>query len=410
MTNTRLLIFIIATFLLAGQAYSQKQKPDKGKFVKHTSMYWEKIKKSSDEFNKKDEKEKLSFKMDFEQYELPKSIDQFKKVWYNEPISQGWTGTCWCFAGTSFLESEINRLYGKKVKLSEMYTVYWEYVEKAARFIQERGNSKFSEGSQPNAVRRMWAKYGCVPSDLYTGLLPGQEFHDHHIMYKEMNDYLNSVKSQNAWNEELAVSTIKSILNHYLGIPPEFVEVEGKRITPKEYFETIVKLNMDDYVDIMSLKQESYNSKTIYDVDDNWWRCSNYYNVTLDDYMSTIRTAIKGEYSIAIGGDVSETGYNSLSEVAMIPSYDIPSQYIDDNARQLRFSNKTTTDDHAIHIVGEMQNKEGNWYLVKDSGSGARDGKNEGYYFYHEDYIKLKMMNIMIHKDLAKTLLDKMVK
>ena len=38
-------------------------------------------------------------------------------------ISQGRTGTCWSFSSTSFLDSEIIRLTGKKVDLSEMYTV-----------------------------------------------------------------------------------------------------------------------------------------------------------------------------------------------------------------------------------------------------------------------------------------------
>lgn len=38
-------------------------------------------------------------------------------------ISQGRTGTCWSFSSTSFLESEIIRLTGKPIDLSEMYTV-----------------------------------------------------------------------------------------------------------------------------------------------------------------------------------------------------------------------------------------------------------------------------------------------
>ena len=47
------------------------------------------------------------------------------------------------------------------------------------------------------------------------------------------------------------------------------------------------------------------------------------------------------------------------------------------------------------------------WYLIKDSGSGSRNGKNFGYYFYHEDYIKLKMMNIMVHRSVAEDILKK---
>ncbi len=407
MKHYKILIISLAIALSLTPTFSQQPKHDQGNFEIPSSPYWEKIKKSCDEFNKKKEKERKAFRMDFTGYELPTSIDQFKKVWYNEPISQGWTGTCWCFSGTSFFESEIYRIHKKKIKISEMFTVYWEYVEKARRFINERGDSYFSEGSQMNAVRRIWEKYGCVPAEAYTGLLHGQQFHDHHILIQEMESYLKSLKAANAWNEEQALSTIKSILNHYLGTPPEFVEVDGKKLTPLQYFQNYVKLNMDDYVDFMSLKQEPYNDKAIYDVPDNWWKCDNYYNINLDDFMEVVKRAAKNGYSIAIGGDVSETGYSSMSEVAMVPSYDIPSEYIDEIARQFRFSNHTTTDDHGIHLVGYMENKEGTWFLIKDSGSGSHDGKNEGFYFYHENYLKLKIMNLMLHKDAVKWLLEK---
>ncbi|MBL4576904.1 MAG: hypothetical protein JKX74_00445 [Flavobacteriales bacterium] len=92
----------------------------------------------------------------------------------------------------------------------------------------------------------------------------------------------------------------------------------------------------------------------------------------------------------------------------MVPSYDIPSEYIDENARQLRFANGSTTDDHAIHIIGHTKKGNDTWYLIKDSGSGSRNGNNKGYYFYHEDYIKLKIMTFTIHKDAAKSVLKMM--
>jgi len=46
-------------------------------------------------------------------------------------ISQDITGTCWSFSTTSFLEAEVIRLTGKKIDLSEMYTVRNTYTKKA---------------------------------------------------------------------------------------------------------------------------------------------------------------------------------------------------------------------------------------------------------------------------------------
>ena len=51
-------------------------------------------------------------------------------------ISQGRAGTCWAFATMSFLESEVERMHGEAVDLSELHTVYHAYAEKAERFVR----------------------------------------------------------------------------------------------------------------------------------------------------------------------------------------------------------------------------------------------------------------------------------
>jgi bleomycin hydrolase len=65
-----------------------------------------------------------------------------------------------------------------------------------------------------------------------------------------------------------------------------------------------------------------------------------------------------------------------------------------------------------MHLVGYKEEKSGTWFLIKDRGSGSRNCGTEcetfGYYFMHEDYIKLKMMTITLHKDAAKEWLSKM--
>jgi bleomycin hydrolase len=386
---------------------SQDEQKDKGQFIEKKNEFWEKIEKSANEYQKPKKEPKEVFKMDFSGLELPTSVEQFERLWHNPPISQGWTGTCWAFSTTSYLESEIYRLHKKESKLSEMFTVYWEYVEKAKRFVKERGSSAFAEGSEANAVTRMWKMYGIVPLKNYPGKPDDQEFHDHRKVFKEMNDYLENVKSTNVWNEEEVTATIKSILNHYIGTPPEFVEVDGKKMTPKEYLREVVQLDPDNYVDFMSLLEKPYYQQIEYAVPDNWWHSEEYYNVPLDEFMNLLKTAVRNGHTTVIGGDVSEPGYDSHCEVALVPSFDIPSEYIDENARQLRFINKSTTDDHGIHVVGYLEKDGKDWYLIKDSGSGSRNGENKGYYFYNEDYIKLKMMNIMLPKDAAPEVIEK---
>ena len=397
------LFIFLSTFFILQLCLAQTPKKDKGKFVDGKNEFWKKIEYENKKYS---EGQKDKFIMDFEGIDLPKSKDEFTTFWHNDPISQGNSGMCWCFSTTSFYESEIYRTTGRKIKLSELYTVYWEYVEKARRYVQKLGNSLFEQGSMGNHIPIIWTKYGIVPAEAYTGLDEDAPFHDHDALFDEMKAYLDFIKENHIWDEETAIKTIKMILNNHLGEPPSEIVVDGKKMSPKEYFKKVVKINFDDYIDILSLLQQPYNQFTIYPVPDNWWKSSDYFNIPLDTFMIIIKKAVRDGYSIVIGGDVSEPGYYSYAEVAMIPTFDIPSDYIDENARQLRFSNKATTDDHGIHIVGYKEKDGKDWYLIKDSGSGSRNGPNKGYYFYHEDYIKLKMMDFLVHKDVLKGIID----
>ena len=403
--NILLLLFLVSISLFSS---AQNDRKDKAVFKPYSNSFYEEIKKANEIFYQDTKSQPLRMYMDYTGIDLPKSRTEFKSVWTGEAVSQGETGTCWCFSTTSFYESEIYRLTKQELRISELFTVYWQYVEKAKEFVNTRGTSAFGEGSETNAVRLMMKKYGLVPYATYSGLKIGRKFHDHSKMYGEMNAYLQAVKTSGAWNEAQVIETIRSIMNYYLGEPPVTVVANGKTVTPLEYMKNVTKLNPDDYVDFMSLLEKPYWTKAEFEVEDNWWHSEDYHNIPLNDFMSLIKKAIKEGYSMSIGGDVSETGIDSRLGVAMIPAFDIPSSYIDENARQFRFSNKTTTDDHAIHLIGYLEKLNGTWFLIKDSGSGARNIESSpGYYYFHEDYVKLKMMSFTIHKDAAKDILMK---
>ncbi len=400
----RKIVSTVVSFVLCiavYQACAQTERHDKAIFAEDKDEFLEYMQRTSDELSKKDEEKVKKLKMNFTGVNIPASVNEFQKCWYSEPISQGMTGT--------FFESEIYRLTQRQIKLSEMYSVYWEYVEKARRFVRERGDSVFSKGSQPNATKQIWKKYGVVPHEFYKSVNSEQKFHDLRKMYAEMKDYLESVKERNAWNEDAVIATIKSILNNYMGKPPATITVDGKEITPKEYFENILRLNLYDYIDVMSLKEKPYYEKVEYEVMDNWWHSKEYYNVRLDDFMNIIKKAVREGYTVCIVGDTSEPGYYAKLDVAMVATFDIPAEYIDEHARQFRFSNDSTTDDHAIHLVGYLEKDGKDWYLIKDSGSSAQNGKHKGYFFYHEDYVKLKMMNFLVHKNVVKEIVGKSI-
>jgi bleomycin hydrolase len=391
-------ILLIISFSIA---FAKPPVKDGGIFQEGSNPMYDSIQKEIKAQEKK-EKKKPRFRVDLSNRQLPKSVNDFKQIWHNPPTSQGNTGTCWSFSTTSLMESEIKRISGKEVKLSEMFIVYYEYLAKAKQFVKTRGKSTFGEGSQSDGVIRVASDYGLMPREVYDGNPNKSPFYDHSKMFTEMNNFLTSIKAQNNWNEDLVASTIKSILNFYMGEPPIEFSFKGKRFTPKSFLTEYAGINPSEYVNIISVKEAKYGDSTIYDVPDNWLKTNNYSNIALDEWVSYLRQAANDGYSIFLAGDVSEAGIDGNTDVAIIPSFDIPSEYIDEDARQFRISNNTTTDDHGIHIVGVTKIGDKYWYLIKDSGSGGFNGKTPGYFYYDEDYIKLKMLYFTIHKSAIK--------
>ncbi len=357
---------------------------------------------------KSEEPEKKTMWVDFATIDAPKGLSAFTQVFHQPSICQGLSGMCWCFSTTSFLESEAYRLTQRKLRFSVMHSVYWEYVEKARGFVRSRGKSVFGEGSQGAAVMRAWKEHGVIPLEAYTGLQDGRQNYDHAPLFKELKAYLDGVKASNAWNEEQVVSTVRAILDHYLGAPPATVQVEGKTLTPQEYLAQVVRLNPDDYVEFVSFLGKPAWERTEYEVPDNWWHGKEYLNIPLDAFMGAFKGAIQKGYSLAIAADMSEPGYSIGGPgLAVVPTWDIPASHIDAAARQFRFQNGSTTDDHGLHVVGFTQRHGQDWFLVKDSWSSSWNSEHPGYYFYREDYVKLKVLAFMVHKDAVKELLAK---
>ncbi|MCK4236266.1 MAG: hypothetical protein KAX38_04045, partial [Candidatus Krumholzibacteria bacterium] len=344
------------------------------------------IKEEWKEKKKKEKEEREIIRFDFEGLTKPRSPEEFKAPFHFPPAAQYYTGTCWSFCTTSFIESEVKRLTGRDIRLSEIYTVYWEYVEKARGFVRKRGNQPFVQGSESDAVFIVWDKYGIVPATAYTGLVTGQERHNHKEMAAEMRDYLELVDEHGYWDEDAIVAHIRQVLDRYLGRPPEEFDYNGETMTPKLFLKEVLRVNIDDYVQFMSTLSEPFYTQGEFKVHDNWRPTDTYYNVPLDEFYECIKLATKKSYTVCIGGDVSEPGYNGFEDAAIVPAFDIPQEYIDQDSREFRFFNKTTDDDHGIHLLAHKRLGGRDWFLIKDSARSARHGKYKGYYFYRDDY------------------------
>lgn len=344
--------------------------------------------------------------VDLTDFERPSDPLEFTRLFHLPPVEQGRTGTCWSYAATSLLESELRRQGKSEVKLSELFTVYWEYVEKARRFVREKGDSFLGQGSEPNSAMARIKQYGLVRGSDYTGLLDGRTAHDHSGLFREFKDYLSGLAARGEWGEAKALLGVRAILDRHLGRPPDRIAVDGRSLTPLQYLAEL-GLDPDDYVSFVSFLYLPFTTKGEFKVPDNWWHSADFHNLPLHEFSLAFLRALRKGYTATLAVDFSEPGYLGLSDVAVVPTFDIPASYIDQSSREYRFTNGATTDDHSVHCVGYLESAKGNWFLIKDSWENAYWGRAKGYFFYHTDFMRLKALMFMVHKDAAKEVLEK---
>jgi len=346
-----------------------------------------------------------SLRLDWSKIKVPAGPDAFEAAWHNPPTPQYYTGSCWAFCSVSYLESEIERLHGRQVKLSEMWIVYWEYVEKARRFIREYGHSVVAEGSQDHGTLEVCRLYGVVPAAAYRGVFTDDGRHDHTPMMAELEGYLDWVLDSGTWDEDQNLAYVRSILDKHMGPPPTEFDYRGRSYTPMSFFAEVCDLEVDDYVSIVSRLNEPFGQFVLLDVRDNWRRKSDYLNLFLSTWTKVLRETVKDGWTVALGGDNSEVGMDGVHDAAVIPKWDIPAKAINQASREFRINNGETGDDHGVHAVALKKHKGREWLLIKDSNRSSRLGQYQGYYMWDVDYVRLKMLAILVHRDRLEGLL-----
>lgn len=311
-------------------------------------------------------------------------------------LSQGRTGTCWCFATTSFLESEVKRLKGETVDLSEMYGVHAGWREKSEVFVRLHGKVQLGQGGLSHDLIAIAREHGVMPASAYSGLREGRAEHDHEELEKILQTllpiYANGKRPSPEWQD-----AVGGVIDAYLGKPPASFEVGGRTVTPQQYAREVLALPLDDYVELMSFDSEGFGTKGELLVPDNWMRDSNYWNVPIQELLANVDHALRAGYSIALDCDVSEAT-NDQGRGLMRLSPQMEKHEITDDLRQLQFDSRETTDDHLMHIVGIAKDKDGGvWYVVKNSWGNV--GPFEGNVMMSRAYLALKTLAIMVHKD-----------
>lgn len=350
-----------------------------------------------------------------------------KEVKISPVKNQNRTGTCWCFSGLGFLESELLRMGKGEYDLSEMFIVNHSYKDKADKYVRLHGYLNFAQGGSFGDVLYAAKHYGLVPESVMNGLNYGENMHVHGEMESAAANYLDAIiknpnrKLSTAWKKGF-----DGIIDAYLGELPEKFTYNGKEYTPKSFAEEL-GLNIDDYVSLTSFTHHPFYSAFPIEVQDNWrWDLS--YNLPIDELMQVFDNAINNGYSVAWASDVSEKGFsrNGVAVAADIESMERsgsdqdrwlglsqtqkdqeikkmlekPCQEIKvtQELRQEEYDNYKTTDDHGMLIYGIAKDQTGKkFYMVKNSW--GTDSKYKGTWYASETFVAFKTMNIVVHKN-----------
>jgi len=356
--------------------------------------------------------------------------------------NQNQTGTCWSFSALSYMESEIIRLTGKKVDLSEMYVVRNAYVDKAENFIRMNGKANLDQGGEFHDIPWVISRYGIVPESAYAGLNYGFDTHNHDEMVAGLKGFVEAINKKPQDGKLLPNwrKAATEIVDAYLGELPDDLnkftfKEDGIEYTPFSYTKKI-GLNPDDYISLTSFTHHPFYKSFVVEIPDNWAMQTSF-NIPLDELMSVMESSLMNGFTFAWAADVSEKGFSPRDALAILPvelntiqekgkndiffnttgtektsnafMQPVKEQWVTPAERQAAFDEQTTTDDHGMHATGIIQDQKGTKYLIIKNSWGTDYNTKGGYFYASFPYVRYKTIMIQIHKDaLSKELKKKL--
>jgi bleomycin hydrolase len=336
----------------------------------------------------------------------PPATKQFtivKDLWRTPAKSQGSSNTCWCFSTTSFLESEAHRRGRGDFELSQMFTVYQAYQEKALRYLRRQGKDQFGMGGLAHDVLHLIRKHGTVPRSDYLGLPPGAADYDQRELFRGLTGILDGlVKGKTLdmrWQGDRLESkwgqAFRGMLEVYLGKPPCEVHYQGKTLSPQQFANEVLAIPYEDYVEVTSYPQWPFYQQGELLLADNWLHYDRYYNVPLDEFVQIIDYALGNGFSLVFDLNLIPGAYSDKKGYGSLPA-DEDGSVISQDVRNTWLESWATYDDHLEHAIGTARDEQGKkFYLLKDSVNIS----DKPFQYISENYVRGKVLFFMVHKD-----------
>ncbi|CAM4055655.1 aminopeptidase C [Streptococcus penaeicida] len=366
------------------------------------------------------------------------SVDVTKDKVTNQKAS----GRCWMFAAlNTFRHQLISDFKLDNFELSQSHTFFWDKYEKANWFMEQiiatadqdltSRKVKFlldvpqQDGGQWDMVVALFDKYGVVPKSVYPESVSSSNS-------RELNSILNKLLRQDAQilreciqsgadtqtvqaKKEALLEEVFNFLAINLGLPPKEFDFayrdkdnqfhRERAITPQEFYQKYVGLNLSDYVSIINAPTQdkpfgqSYTVEMLGNVVGS--RDVRYLNLEMDRFKElAIKQMQEGE-SVWFGSDVGQVSDRKKGILA-INTYDFESSMdivlSQDKASRLDYSESLMT--HAMVLTGVDLDENGRALKWKVENSWGEDVGDKGYFVASDAWMDEYTYQIVVRKNL----------
>lgn len=356
-----------------------------------------------------------------------------------EITNQKQSGRCWMFAATNVFRIEVMKnLNLKNFELSQSFPLFYDKLEKSNFFLEnvistfhENTSSRLfsylmqapvNDGGQWDMFVSLTKKYGVVPQQVMPETANSSNTRDLDryltLKLREFACELRNMHEKGATLSEIRKSkenmldTIYRILVISLGLPPKkftfetrdkdnkFIRIED--ITPTEFFEKYVKLNLDDFISVINAPTDdkpfhrSFTVKFLGNVVGG--RQVKYLNLPIDDLKRLAIAQLKDGQAVWFGSDVGQFSNRDLGFLAL-DSYEVDKLFSTsfpmNKAERLDYGESLMT--HAMVLTGvNLMDEKPNRWKVENSWGPATG--NKGFYVMSDEWFSEFTYQIIVNK------------
>lgn len=347
------------------------------------------------------------------------------------------SGRCWCFAGINMIKHDMAKNLNIKLEdidLSVNYLTFYDKLEKSNTIyeniislekddfdtINELKIANIEEGGYFEYFRSLVKKYGVIPSSYMPENATSENSSELLIVYdekvkKDIYELLKA-KKDGKTKEKLEEMTSKMLEENYiilskmLGEPPLEINFEyrnkdnnvtSKKLTPQEFYHRYSTLNLDDFIQIGSLKMynKEYYKKYRRKYEHNIYNegIMEFINLPLSEFKSLIISQLKDSIPVWFGAEVKKMR-NQTKGILDTNAYNYESVFNFKRLTQEENLNlHAITLAHAMSFVGVhiIDDKPIRWKVENSWG----DQDNKGYFIMNDNYFNEFVMSAVIKKD-----------